>query len=295
MLRPTIIANIKRRPKYRHILHIFDSVAPIFDDIDGLEIVLIGGKNKRAKAVESERIIKGYGTNGSLTHYRLSDPCAIYEASNCKLNEKPTIAKSRQEIFCEMVDVTFSIENYNVQFSLDEEVFADDFLGMDDECYIGVSLRSVDYWRDYRFAYLRKQPLKMWHLIDVIAKHHDGVVVVFDNDKIYQGGQKNVKSLVCKNIRSVWSVMSRMRFGVGVDSFGVHAFGSVGVPVYGIFGPTDPRIRMKYANAFWSPEYKLCKEQYCWYKWCNRQPCINSRTANFYWKDIRRKMGGFLK
>ena len=88
---------------------------------------------------------------------------------------------------------------------------------------------------------------------------------------------------------------------VGPDSWGIHAFGSTEVPVYGIFGPTDPKCRMLYSEPYWSPEYRRCGKQYCWYKPCEdkitktkRFPCINSRTSLFYYNDIKRKLGRFL-
>ena len=141
---------------------------------------------------------------------------------------------------------------------------------------------------------------KMWDLVEYIAKRYYGTIVTFDTEWKYEGRLKNVKSLVHKNFRYVWAVMSRMLLGIGPDSVGVHAWGSTGVPVYGLFGPTDPRVRLKYPYIAY-PDIGGCPyhNQYCWYDICRKgnKPmvyCLNRRSVRYYWKDIKRKMGRFI-
>jgi ADP-heptose:LPS heptosyltransferase len=136
----------------------------------------------------------------------------------------------------------------------------------------------------------------MWNVVDRLARKYDGYIVTFDNQLKYNGNRKNVLSFNSDNIRLVLAVMSLCKAGVGPDSFGVHGFGACGVPVYGIFGPTDPAIRLKYFNAFWSPKSD-CPYQYCWYKYHSCKTgisCLNAQTSKFYVDDFFEKLGDLL-
>jgi hypothetical protein len=260
----------------------------MLEDIDRLKIVPLNGKSIGLKSRESRKIFAEYG---KAQLYELSRPCAGYEEQVV-----PYIVKSRQDLFCEEVGVEFDIGNYAVSFTDDEMDFAYNFLTGKETC-IGIHLRSAEEWRDFRYVNIKKNKLRMVGIVEELAKRFDGYVVTFDMEYKYEGRRKNVVSLVEQNIRNVWAVMSQMMFGVGPDSAGVHMFGSAGVPVYGVFGPTDPGIRLKYRNAYWSPKYRVCKWQYCWYHWprCNRNiGCLNYRTSRFFAKDIMRKMSKFL-
>jgi hypothetical protein len=289
MLRPAIVANIKQRPQSEHILHINDLTAPIFSDIEGLTIVSLEGKTDKLRARRSQEKISEYGMHNL---YELSRPCAKYEVENV-----PYIVKSRQRLFCEVIGVDFSYFNYDVGFTDEELDFAEYFLSDKYQC-VGVHLRSAEAWRDFRYVNIMKDKLRMWNIVEGLAKKIDGYVVTFDASEEYTGRLKNIVSLVEPDIRKVWVVMSKMVFGVGPDSAGVHLFGSAGVPVYGIFGPTDPGIRLQYHDAYWSPRYKKCGKQFCWYWYvrCKHNiGCLNGRTSAFYVKDIMRKMGRFLR
>lgn len=288
MLRPAIVVNIKKYPNADHILHINNSTAPMFFDIENLMVVSIEGKSIGLKQRNSRKLLDSYKEHQL---YELSRPCAQYEAETV-----PYIIQSRQDLFCEVVDVKFNIGNYNVSFTEEEMGFAEDFLSGKEVC-IGVHLRSAEQWRDFRYINIKKNELRMVVIAEELARRIDGYVILFDMDYEYNGKAKNIVSLVESNVRNVWAVMSRMLFGVGPDSAGVHMFGSTGVPVYGVFGPTDPGIRLKYHNAYWPPRYSKCNMQYCWYHWprCKYNiGCLNYRTSRFFAKDIMRKVGRFL-
>lgn len=284
MLRPGIIGSIIKYPGNKHILHIFDKVADIFSDIKGLQIVPLKSYNN--KFDESRELLANYK---SYKLFELSDCDAKYEMDNLD-----HIVKSRQEIYCDVIGVDFSKDNYKFNFTKDEMQVALDFIG-DRQC-IGVHLKSAEKWRDYRFVTIKKDQLKMWNIIDRLSKRYKGYIVVFDNNTKYIGKRKNIISFISKNIRHTLAVMSLMNIGIGPDSFGVHAFGALGIPVYGLFGPTNPAIRLKYNIAFWSPRSN-CDYQYCWYKYPQCPTgisCLNIRTSKFYVDDIYKKMSNFL-
>lgn len=281
-LRQAIIKNMKQFPLKRHVVHIYKA-APIFVDIDGLEIVELRSVNYAKRIDYSQSFVKEYGRPKV---FELSRPCAEYETENM-----PYVTKSRQEIFCDVIGVKYEDGDYDVKFFEEELEYADKFLRGRPLC-IGVHVWSADKWRDY---------VRMPLLIERLAKEFDGSVVTFDSKWRYSGNQKNVISCTKSNIRKSWAVMSRMVFGIGPDSWGVHAWGSVGVPLYGIYGPTDPHCRLLYSDVHWSPRYDKCKHQYCWYTPCqdrlrgkSRYPCLNVRTSGFYLRDIKQKMWGYL-
>lgn len=275
MLRPAIVANMSKKPRARHVLHIWEAVSRIFNDIDGLEIVPLGGEEGE-RYDKSRRLLRGYN-KGNL--YELSSPGLQYETS-----VQPHVNKSRQEIFCDVVGVPFSKSSYRVTFSESEEQFARHFVcGMDNP--IGIHVRASQWYRDYEFIKL---------LVEYFAKKYDGTVVTFDDKYIHNTRKTNIASLAVPNYRLSWAVMSKMNILVGPDSFGIHAAGSAGVPVYGLFGPTDPRCRLKYENAAWLDSYSTCGRQYCWYKPCRQISCLSTRLPGFLWDDIVAKLGSFL-
>lgn len=289
MTRPAIIGNIKRFPGRRHIVHVHPSIAPLYADIEGLEIVAFEDKKLENRYSQSRaKAEKEYNLGN---YYRLSDPCANYEIENAPyILEKgqyipsgKTIGKSRQEIFCEVVGVKFDMSNYDVKFTPEELEFADNFL-RDKPNPMAVHVYTTDKWRDYKF---------MPQLIDYIAEHWDGSIVTIAPKYRHKRG-KNIHALIESDIRKVWAVISRCRFLVGPDSFGVHASGSVGIPTYGIFGPISPQCRLQYPIAAWSPRYEHCPLQYCWYTRCKKLPCLNGRTAAWYWNDITRQLGEYI-
>lgn len=334
MLRPAIIGNIKRYPERRHILHIHSSAACILSDIDKLEIVPIvhpdGVLGVRKQVQIRYRISANYiDTYKNISNiYRLSTPCADYESANSPFKnigkEKlsisvlrndnylsrgfpklsiykksigyavPTgsvIKKTRQDIFCEVVGVPFSLDNYNVRFSDRENEIADSFARIYPNA-VGIHLKSSTPQRDYDF---------ITALVEYAATQTETVVVI-DRGWTYEGRKNNVVSLE-QGLRDKWAIISRFKMLIGPDSFGVHASGSLGIPTYGIFGPTDPKCRLtNYKNAVWSPKWRLpilrrgfkrgCGRQYCWYKSCKSKGCLNARSPKFYWNDAIKQLGG---
>ena len=285
MLRPAIIASIRKWPNVRHIAHLYTPIAPMFEDIDGLEIITIDGDVISDRFKNSNKLIESYS---NFRQYKLTSPCYEYEVAN-----SPYIYKSRQEIFCSIVGVDFDVDNYNVHFTNEENEFADNFLRGLGDC-IGLHFDSAQLYRSYRYVTIFKNSVKIKNMAEYIAKRHKGTVITFDPIYEYQGRVKNIESMVSGNIRKVWAVMSRMKLGFAVDSFGVHGFGSTEVPTYGMFGATNPRYRLLYKKVNWAPCYEKCGRQYCWYNPCESVPCLNLRFSSFYWKDSIKKMGPYI-
>ena len=330
MLRPAIIANMKRYPDRRHVLHIYKGVACIFEDIEGLEIVPISHpdamlETKRQTQYRYRVSLLMASSYNISNMYALSDPCALYESQNSPFNstvkEKtklrfsrqgeyfPTklprlstvrhttntavatgkvITKSRQQIFCDVVGVDLSLDNYDVKFSDEELQVAHDVIG--DNNVVGIHMRTSTHQRDYNY---------MIELVEHVASKVNAVITL-DHKWIYKGKRSNVISSI-HGIREKWAIISRLKMLIGPDSFAVHAAGAVGIPTYGIFGPTDPECRLAhYKNVAWSGKWKLptlrggpklgCGRQYCWYKTCRFRGCLNARSPRFYWNDAISKL-----
>ena len=295
MLRPAIIGSMVKHPEARHVLHCLKNTSPIFRDIVGLEIVefpdgkLAKGFDNDAYCklvLESRKLISRL--DGEMTIFQLSKSESEYEYENAPsqiVNGKyvPTgkkIELSRQDIWCNIVDVPFSIDNYNIKFFDAEYEYADKFLA-DKSNPLVIHLKSVDKARSYKYPDT---------FIDYFAKKWDGYIIVLDGE--YRGLAKNVLTLKA-DIRQVWCVISKCSALIGIDSFGIHASGSTGVKTYGMFGPTDPRCRLLYHRAISSDSYEKCSVQPCWYKNCQYVPCLNARKPSWYWEDFRLKMGRF--
>ncbi len=139
-----------------------------------------------------------------------------------------------------------------------------------------------------------------------LAEHiaGDGAeVLIIDKGIRYTGSKDNTTCIGHDDIRYTWAAISKCDLFLGPDSFGVHAAGSLGIPTYGIFGPTDPRCRLAdYKIAKWNDKWSLriarrgfkkgCGRQYCWYTNCRHLSCINTKRPSYYWKDAKEKLKG---
>lgn len=287
MTRPAIVGSIKENPGYKHILHVWPEGVPLVSDIEGLEIIPVSGIDQRSAMNGSLELASKSDVDN---YYQLSTPALDYENSKApwlynKETKKLTktgnvVDKSRQQIFCDILGVPFKIGNYSVSFSDNELCFAEGYLNGIGE-HICLQLKTSLNIRNYDYAD---------YLVDYIAKNYTGLVVIIDPDYEYDGKYKNVRILHHENIRYIWAIIAQARMFIGPDSVGVHMAGAVGVPTYGMFGSTDPKVRLIYDKVAWCDKYKRCDRQYCWYIACRRRPCINSRLPRYYWNDAKKKL-----
>jgi hypothetical protein len=294
MLRPAIIGSMKQNQQDRHVLHCLSSISCLFRDIQWLEIVEFDStgtqqfdmKVYEGLLLQSRKLISHY--DGLVRVFQLSISESEYEYNNApyqvvKGQYVPTGKKieiSRQIIWCSVVGVPFSTENYHVLFFDAEHEYADKFLA-DKSNPLVIHLKSVDKARSYKYPDA---------FIEYFAKRWDGYVIIMDGE--YRGTRKNVVALK-DEIRKAWAVISKATALIGIDSFGIHASGSTGVSTYGIFGQTDPKCRLLYPRAVSSGSYEKCSIQPCWYSCCKYVPCLNARKPSWYWEDFRLKIGRF--
>lgn len=196
--------------------------------------------------------------------YPLYHPCpaSLYENSH-----SPAIKRSRQAIFAEMCDVSFNGNSYKLQpKERDVEIAA--HFGLDR--YVVVHLRSHDYWRDYpkilTKALLGK--LVQW------GKRYDIRVVSVDSTLDFQ--VKGVLAIHNMHLDGVIGIIDGSLLTIGPDSAMVHIGGALGGDILGIYGPTDPDVRLKYPGANSIGTYPKCKRQYCWYGPCRSKFCLKT-------------------
>lgn len=196
------------------------------------------------------------------TLYPLHHPCpaAVYEADAC-----PQIYKTRQEIFSEACDVKFSMYNYN--FILHEEELDIPKTMMLPDRYVVVQLRSHDRWRDYRFT--------RWLLMELkrLGKKMDFGVVTVDAEM--DAGIKGVISLYKIPLNYLFGVVNSASLIIGPDSSFIHIGGALERNVLGMFGPTNPAVRMRYKYPYWLSRFGRCTKQYCWYDPCRWRFCMS--------------------
>jgi len=249
MCRPAIVENLALYPKHNHIAKFNISSINILKDLPlKLEPVYTNVLEKPDNVID------------------LSSPCLDKE--KLEIQEYGKVLTSRQDIYCETVGVE-NKNKYNVSFTKEEAAFAEGFLsGMRNP--IGIHLKANCWSRSYPFSKNFIQYL--------YTKYKD--IVVFGDDV---GVGRRFENTDC---RLFWAVVSKLKLLIGVDSFGIHAAGSTGVPIYGVFGPTDPEIRLKYYDNAVSNKVK-CKKHPCWYSVCKLKDkdCVGC-LGTLYWKSL---------
>ena len=197
--------------------------------------------------------------------YRLyePDPATIYEAEYGQY-----ITKSRQSIFSEACEVKFRRENYKLQLT-DEEKDIPRTLGLNDR-YIILHLRSHDRWRDYHKITTKALLSKLYRW----GKKRDIQVVTVDSTLDFE--VSGVRAFHHMHLNTIFGVINGAMLLIGPDSSMVHVAGVMGQNVLGIFGPTNPMVRLQYNKARWIGSFPRCKRQYCWYRPCSKKFCLST-------------------
>lgn len=253
MMLPAVTALKKQVGDDLVIMSCIDYIAPIFENHPYIDYMMsytgaeISGGN-------DYRTLCALQNAGSVIHrYYHPCPAAIYESEH-----NPDIIRPRQDIFCDHVGVRFDVDNYFLTLTEEEK---DIPLG-EGMRYIVVQVRSHDWWRDYKHM--------NWLLAELarVGRKRDFLVITVDST--VNPDVDGVKSYTHRSIRFVLGLISGALMLVGPDSAWIHAAGALEIPTLGLFGPTNPAVRLRYRNAYWMPP-GLCRagRQYCWY-----QPCV---------------------
>jgi heptosyltransferase-1 len=113
----------------------------------------------------------------------------------------------------------------------------------------------------------------------------DKIVALSKGKAISLAGKTDLKELI--------EVMRGAKFVVSNDSGPMHIAAALGIPVFGIFGPTDPLRTGPYGEG-----HTLIKEKIscapCFKKTCDDLKCMNRLSVEKVYEEITRKLATYL-
>jgi len=191
----------------------------------------------------------------------LNTACVLYEWPALKTPEG--ITKPRYQVWCEACGVTPSSYAPIYVVTKAERKIAEQYAKehWSGKTVIGVGLSACD----------KKRALGIGKLEDICKTLQTAGLhpVTIDPTCTIPG----VDYLVNKRLRDLMPLIEQMQVVVSVDSGPLHMAGTLGVPVVGIFGPTDFKARMGQYLGSATDSRKLIDCAPCWYKF----PCNSGR------------------
>lgn len=226
---------------------------------------------------EDEPLPKGVKVVLSITRPE-ECPCAAYESS-----VSPEITKTRQEVYVEALGLPWDGRAPKLYLSEEEWEEVRAVREMFQGFKVGYQLRAAEKYRTWE------------HIIDhirYVRKKTDWNIFMFDGHSA--PFIPNTVAIVGRPIREVMKWIAVMDLFVAPDSGLLHIAGALGVRVYGIFGPTDPRVRLlpysrgKVGQVYWSREFVKCGRSRCWYAPCRRVWCLSLLSPKMVYKDLKK-------
>jgi len=198
-------------------------------------------------------------------------PCAAYE-----LDHIDNIKKGRVQLFMESVGFTYCGEV--PQLRLKPEELKESRSMRTARPRIGLSTISRNYddpldgWRNYPYSQTLITELCQWS--EVVWLHNEPI-----NAQV-EWGEWTLREVMIR-VASLGAV-------IGIDSGPAHIAGALGVPVFGLFGPTNPELRIAgYPNATWIEKHEACGRAYCWYKPCRFRFCLTQLKPKWISQWVR--------
>ena len=106
----------------------------------------------------------------------------------------------------------------------------------------------------------------------------DLIVSISEGKAVSLAGKTNLKELI--------AVMRKAKFAVSNDSGPMHIAAALGIPVFAIFGPTDPGRTGPYGEG-----HKIIRADVscapCLKKKCETMKCMNGLSAERVWDIIK--------
>ena len=222
--------------------------------------------------------------NGFDRTIKLSQPCpaSVYESI-----KEPNITKSRIDLFLEAGKIR--TENKSLVYKIEdaERKWVEEFLSRNkvlNKIKIGFELRTAEPRRDW--PYFKE-------LAKLLKKDKKIKIFIFDHSEKMAWKDKDVINICGFTIEDLAAIVERMDLMICPDSGLAHLAGALGTKILGLFGPTDPRMRLNtYKNIDWIWLRNKCKESPCWYSY----PCGNSRCMKeIKPRDVLRKIKRMIK
>ena len=186
----------------------------------------------------------------------LNSPCAQYE-SQC-LADKLPITKPRYEIWCERAGVTPSTYFPVYEFKAGEEEKGKEYFQRFVEKAEGKPIAALGLNAvDPRRGLVEKE----LYDIAMCLRMRGFYVVTVDATKTFEG----FDYMIGLPVFELMAVLKNFNVMVTVDSGLLHMAGALEVPLVGIFGPTDPDMRMKLYKGVATYGSTLVPCSPCWY------------------------------
>lgn len=182
----------------------------------------------------------------------MNTPCVEYEWEAMVADG---IKKPRYQVWCDAADIPEAdytpIYKTTKQERAEAKTYAD--ANWHGATVVGLGLAAADKRR----AWGAKQLLGIAQ-----GLQEQGIQVVTIDPTAQLSG---IPSLVGKRIRELMPLMPHMSAVISVDSGLLHMAGTMDVPVIGIFGPTDPDMRMGNYRGSATKGSTFCDCAPCWY------------------------------
>lgn len=191
--------------------------------------------------------------------FDINTACIDYE------NSYHSVAKTRTEIWCDACRVAPSSMFPIYKVKAGERAGARRFLkhaGIPKRAtLVGVSPSSMDDSRSLTQG-------KFYELLRAMIEADLWPVVIGSK---FPAVHERLTFVPDLPIEQSCALIAELTAFIGVDSGPIHIAGSMGVPVIGLFGPTDPAMRLRYYDGFGFDSRALVSCAHCWYK----TPCTD--------------------
>jgi ADP-heptose:LPS heptosyltransferase len=242
LMQSMIFPEIRKRfPNSKIIYAIPKNFHPLFEnctDIDEIQ-----GTLGNDTALERLLVTGEYGFIGDV-----STACAAYECKSIKA--RGFVDKERSDIWAEHLGIKLKKHKTCIRFLPEEIEKARDYLKPDGRSIVGIAPYSANIDRSYPYIQELIDGLRAKGMSPVLIHHHD---LKYECEK-----------LIGIDLRKLGAAISLMSLMISTDTGPLHYAGILGVPVIGIFGVTDSKVRLSYYNAV-AIQGQCSKQEYpCW-------------------------------
>lgn len=213
---------------------------------------------------------------------KLSNPCpaSIYELTR-------DVVRDRIDLFLNTAGIKTKNKKLVYEVKDCERKWAEEFLKENkasDKIKIGFELRSIERRRDWT---------EWKELAGLIYKGiKNSKIFIFDHDGHMAWKDKKVVNVCEFPIEKAVAIIEKLDLIIGPDSGLLHLAGAVGTKILGLFGPTNPMMRLNsYKNSDWICLTKKCCKGFCWYSYpCGDSKCMKAIKPSMVLKKMKRML-----
>jgi len=204
------------------------------------------------------------------------------------LRVKHDYAKCKHEMFCQATSDALEQNGYegiewdgkgqNLWVTRQMNNWAGEYI----EKFRGDRIPIGVYWRS-------AQEFKNWDgfqsVVRMLSYTDRYILFCFDGTEPLIAN-KNVINIVGMDLEMVMALTGKMEMVLGVDTGGLHIAGGLGIPIVGIFGPTDPvKLIKTYQNSKW---FEVdCRQFPCWFeRRCLNRECLTKLKPEVVYNKI---------